>query len=180
MRSDDMQSFYVPRVEPGADVGPAEPSRRPLPRPRVRHAPGNDPKAHLNPVERILLAREILSLYAEARRLLRTAPVTQVVTELRGGTLSSFSDDWNFKEVRLTGLRLATAVTRTLPLLPTDTRCLMRSLVLTGMLARRGVAAPVIIAVKPGGEFGAHAWVEHAGLPLLPTLEDEFHRLVEI
>ena len=77
-------------------------------------------------------------------------------------------------------MRLGRAVTRTLPLLPTESRCLMRSLVLTSLLARRGLPSRVVIGVKSGGEFGAHAWVEHEGEPVLPTDRAEFGRLTEV
>ena len=56
----------------------------------------------------------------------------------------------------------------------------MRSLVLTEMLARRGIYAKVVIGVRPDPSFGAHAWVEVDGQPLLPTEEATYHRLVEI
>ena len=56
----------------------------------------------------------------------------------------------------------------------------MRSLVLTGMLARRGVYATVVIGVRPEPTFAAHAWVEVDGRPLLPDDESIYRRLVEI
>jgi hypothetical protein len=52
--------------------------------------------------------------------------------------------------------------------------------VLTEMLARRGVYAKVVIGVRPEPSFGAHAWVEVDGHPLLATDESEYHRLVEL
>lgn len=80
----------------------------------------------------------------------------------------------------LSGLRLGRAVSRTLRLLPTDSRCLVRSLVLTGLLARRGLSSTLVIGVRPEPEFAAHAWVEHAGEPLLQTGEGRYGRLAEI
>jgi hypothetical protein len=61
----------------------------------------------------------------------------------------------------------------------------MRSLVLTALLSRRGIASTLVIGVRPGGEFGAHAWVEHEGAPLLPSgatgsAETPFERLVVV
>jgi hypothetical protein len=50
----------------------------------------------------------------------------------------------------------------------------------TSLLARRGIASSVVIGVKTEPEFGAHAWVESGGTPLLPPGEGEFTRLVEI
>ena len=46
----------------------------------------------------------------------------------------------------------------------------MRSLVLLRMLARRGVVCRLVIGVRPGETLEAHAWIEHDGHPLLPTL----------
>ena len=88
-------------------------------------------------------------------------------------------------DTRLAGVRLGRAVTRTLRLVPADSRCLMRSLVLTGLLARRGIDSSLVIGVRPEGEFGAHAWVEHDGRPLLPSGatpdgEATFERLVAV
>jgi hypothetical protein len=71
-------------------------------------------------------------------------------------------------------------VGRTLGALPADAQCLTRSLVLTSLLARRGIASSLVIGVKPEPEFEAHAWVESNGTPLLPPNEGEFTRLVEI
>ena len=78
------------------------------------------------------------------------------------------------------GVSLARAVTRTLPLLPADSRCLMRSLVLISLLNRREIGSSLVIGVRPGQRFGAHAWVEVDGRPLLPRGESEFERLVEL
>jgi hypothetical protein len=45
--------------------------------------------------------------------------------------------------------------------------CLTRSLLLEWMLRRRGVAAEMRIGVRlNGGRLDAHAWVEHAGIPV--------------
>ena len=59
---------------------------------------------------------------------------------------------------------------RALVLTPGGTRCLMRSLVLLRLLARRGIGdAELIIAVQPGpAVLDAHAWVELDGRALLP------------
>jgi hypothetical protein len=78
------------------------------------------------------------------------------------------------------GLRLGHAVGRVLVALPTDTRCLARSLVLMRLLATRGVPASLVIGVATEPEFGAHAWVEHGGRPLLPAGGGRFERLLEL
>jgi hypothetical protein len=71
-------------------------------------------------------------------------------------------------------------VTRTLRALPTDSRCLMQSLVLVDILARHGVTTSLVIGVRPGEDFLAHAWVELDGRPLLPPHEHEFSRLTSL
>ena len=71
-------------------------------------------------------------------------------------------------------------VSSVLRLLPTDSRCLVRSLVLTRLLARRDIPSTLIIGVTAAPEFKAHAWVEHAGRPLLPSYGPMFARLVEL
>ena len=76
--------------------------------------------------------------------------------------------------------RLGRAVQLTLRLAPGDTRCLTRSLVLTQLLARRGIPAKLVIGARAKPSFTAHAWVEHAGHPVLPASDDSFGRLVEL
>jgi hypothetical protein len=75
------------------------------------------------------------------------------------------------------GLRLGRAVRLTLRLLPGDTRCLVSSLVLARLLARRGIPFALVIGVDTEGEFEAHAWIEHAGWALLPDLAPRYRRL---
>lgn len=76
-------------------------------------------------------------------------------------------------------VRLGNAVQSTLQLLPLDARCLIRSLVLTRMLARRGIVSTLILGVRAKPEFAAHAWVEREDVALLPTWP-EFHRIAEL
>ena len=76
--------------------------------------------------------------------------------------------------------RLVRAARRTLRLLPADTRCLMESLVVTRLLARRGRDTRLVIGVSPSGTFGAHAWVERDGRPLLPVHRFADGRLAEL
>lgn len=57
--------------------------------------------------------------------------------------------------------RLPRGTVRVLRRLPGDTRCLNQSLVLSALLARRGVASRVVIAIRgPADRVDAHAWVE--------------------
>lgn len=78
------------------------------------------------------------------------------------------------------GLRLGSAVTRTLNTLPTDSRCLAQSLTLLELLARRGISGTLVIGARPRPEFSAHAWVEYKGAPLLEPGEYAEQRLVEL
>jgi hypothetical protein len=122
----------------------------------------------LSPVEKLRLAAEILLAYVRVRWSLRRDSLPGVVSTLRSAPpvhvgvvlLSDPSRD---------GQRLGDAVVRTLSPVPTAARCLVRSLVLLRLLARRGVHGALVIAVQPNEEtaLDAHAWVEVDGHPLL-------------
>jgi Transglutaminase-like superfamily len=143
------------------------------PPPLARRARGE----RLSQAERIRLAGEILTAYIRARRALRRAPVAAVVTSLRSESFHSTPPTADtLEEAR----RLGHAVTRTLTFVPGDTRCLARSLVLTRLLARRGISAKLVIGTRPAPDFLAHAWVEHAGDPVLLPGDGSFGRLVEL
>jgi hypothetical protein len=147
---------------------PADPPAKERPAPR---RPMTTPR-------RAALASEILLTYARVRWLLwRNEHLPTVLAELRGTQVRMSPQD---VPPRLAAVRLGRAVTRTLPLLPTDSRCLMRSLVLTSLLARRGVPSRVVIGVQAGTKFAAHAWVEHDGEPVLPASRDVYGRLLEV
>jgi hypothetical protein len=118
------------------------------------------------------LALEIIWAYVRVRRELRRATLPEALERLRAPGSRAASPE----EIA----RLGRAVRRTLRLLPTDTRCLSQSLVLTALLARRGIPSTLVIGVSPGESFGAHAWVENQGVPLSPPFEAEFQRLVEL
>ncbi len=80
----------------------------------------------------------------------------------------------------LAAARLGYAVSQILRRLPAKSPCLTRSLVLMRLMARRGLEGSLVLGVAHGGEFAAHAWVEHAGAPLLPAYDRMFARLVEL
>lgn len=125
--------------------------------------------------ERRRLLGEILWAYVLVRwRLLRSdLPQTLAAARRRRGPATH-------PELPVASvLRLGQAVQRTLGVLPFDSRCLIRSLVLTHLLARRGLTSIVVFAAKSAPRFEAHAWVEHAGVPVLPT-GTGFHRLTEM
>jgi hypothetical protein len=131
------------------------------------------PRGHgpLGPVSRARLVLEILATYCVVRWQLRGNDVRRVI---RTAAAPARATD------ELAGLRLGYAVSQVLRLLPTESACLMRSLVLMRLLSRRGLACSVVLGVSAGSEFAAHAWVEHGGRALLPTYDRVFTRLVEL
>ena len=126
--------------------------------------------------ERARLAGEILLAYGAATVALRRAPIETALAGLRNVPAGSAARDDALSESR----RLGAAVSRTLRLAPGDTRCLTRSLVLTRLLARRGIASTLVIGTRTKPVFLAHAWVEHARSPVLDPGEGVFARLVEL
>jgi hypothetical protein len=127
--------------------------------------------------ERVGLAWEIVTTYALARRRLRRDGLRPALAALREGAAASASDEREAIEV---GRRLGRAVGRTLGPLPADSRCLMTSLVLTRLLARRGIASDLVISVRPGETLAAHAWLERDGVPLLAPDVPEAGRLTTL
>jgi hypothetical protein len=124
-----------------------------------------------------VLATEILISYVAARRAIARAPLDAMLSGWReagtpgdGVAADPLAEAW----------RLARAVSRTLRLIPADTRCLTRALVLTRVLARRGIPSKLVISAGTEPEFLAHAWVEHAGKPLLWPGDPPLARLVEL
>ena len=118
----------------------------------------------LTNTERALLAAEITAAYVQAQWSLRRAPIADVVKGLRSRSPAPApADPSSLAEAR----RLGRAVARMLSHLPGDTRCLARSLVLTRLLAARGIQARLVIGARTDPEFLAHAWVEHEGDPVL-------------
>lgn len=129
--------------------------------------------------EKVALAGEIVAEYGRVRLLLRRHELPVVLARLRSRRppAPAYADALAGKAA---AIRLGRAIGRTLRYVPGDSRCLVRSLVLTSLLARRGVDVTFHIGVAPGPEFKAHAWVESDGLPLLPPLDAEHERLVEL
>jgi hypothetical protein len=127
------------------------------------------------------LAVEIASLYAQVRARVGHQELEQVVAWLRRarGRRSG-----QLRNGLIHRRRLAAAVARTLDVLPVaDSSCLMRSLVLLGILARRDLATTLVIAVREPTRtvpVDAHAWIEHAGEPLLWPGDDTYWRVVTL
>ncbi len=140
----------------------------------------------LSRLDRVRLALEIVLAYLLAWRALRRAPIASVLATLRapeshGGAGDPGATPGEPADVVLArARRLGRAVSRTLSPLPGDTRCLIRSLVLVRLLARRGVPAKLVIGARTVPEFLAHAWVEYAGDPVLSPGDGSFGRLVEL
>lgn len=128
----------------------------------------------LSPPRKLALAREIVAEYIRVRRLLRRRDLPRTLELIRAVAPPEHTP------VSATDERLAGAVQRTLRRLPADSRCLMQSLVLTRLLARRGREARLVIGVSQAGGFSAHAWVEREGVPLLPAHQQQFGRLAEL
>jgi hypothetical protein len=122
------------------------------------------------------LVVEVSATYARARRELRKRSLPETLATLRAESSRPAEHGTSFGGCAW----LAGVVVRTLRVLPVDDRCLTQSLVLTGLLARRGVATVFVLGVRPGEAFAAHAWVELDGRALLPPRAHEFQRLAEL
>lgn len=126
--------------------------------------------------EKAALAGEILAAYARVRWSLWRNDLRASVTNLRRVQPRRVTSG----DATLLGRQLGSAVVRTLSVLPTDSRCLMRSLVLTRLLARREIDCRFVLGVRSGDEFKAHAWVERHDTPLLAPGDAGFERLLEL
>lgn len=145
--------------------------------PRRRRASGEPRSGRRGQRERVRLIAEVVAAYIQARRELRRAPIETVVARLRSQPSPERSSGSNpLQDAR----DLGWIVTRTLALVPGDTRCLARSLVLTKLLARRGIPAKLVIGARTTPEFFAHAWVEQEGVAVLAPGDATFGRLVEL
>jgi len=131
----------------------------------------------LGTAQRIRIATEIVVSYCAARWWMRLG-FSEAVTAARNVRPSS-RVSLEEGELDAVGIRLGNAVQRTLRALPVDSRCLVTALVLTRMLARRGIESTFVLGVRAQPRFAAHAWVERGPTALLPT-EPEFQRLVEM
>lgn len=124
---------------------------------------------------------EIAHAYRRARPVLDADDLSAALTHARTGSHDQHAGSGlSYEEA----VRIGRAVTRTLDALPfADRRCLTQSIVLLDLLSRRGTRGVLVIGVRAADgreDFGAHAWVELRGRPLLPTHGDDFTRLVEL
>jgi hypothetical protein len=126
-------------------------------------------------VERLELVVEVLVTYVAVRWQVRKRELPAAVAALRAGRRLR-----RLPVVAREPRALAASAERVVARIPGDSRCLMRSLVVLAMLARRGVDARLILAARPAPQFAAHAWVERNGDPLLPTRGFGDARLAEL
>lgn len=135
------------------------------------------------------LLAEIVLAYARAHRELRRAPLATAIERLRTAPAAARLPPASRPDPAARpdaaqelqqARRLGWIVARTLAHLPGDTRCLLRSLVLTRLLAARGISSRLVIGTRTTPEFLAHAWVEHGGEPVLDPGDGSFNRLTEL
>jgi hypothetical protein len=131
----------------------------------------------LTAARRARLGAEIVAAYGRARWQLRRRDLPGTLADLRSCTPERRMEG---EQARAAAMRLAGAAGRVLRLIPADTRCLMRSLVMTRLLARRGVDTKLVLAVRTADGFLAHAWVEVEGEPVLEPASSPFERLAEL
>lgn len=119
----------------------------------------------LRPEERRLFWRALFSLLAVDVGL-RTAGYARVSRWLERDArpLAASGPSADDRETLDTAVWAVAAAARRLPY---TVKCMTRSLVLRRLLARRGVAAELVIGVRHRDDgFSAHAWVERDGRPL--------------
>jgi hypothetical protein len=146
-------------------------------------APGEctleEAKRPLPPLLKVRLAAEVLATYARVRWLVARNDLPTTLEALRGANGIPAPGPGDEELVWEIGQRLGWITSRTLTPVPGDSRCLMRSLVLTRLMARRGIPTTLIIGAQIEQGFQAHAWVERRGLPLLSP-GTGYGRLVEL
>ena len=126
---------------------------------------------------KVRLAVEIALTFIVVRwRMRRQADVEKLTIGLRPGSPEAVIDPDTMRRAKLLGNR----VTLMMRVLPCDTRCLARSLVLIGLLGRRGIVAQLVIGVHPGLLFRAHAWVELSDEALMVPIERGGQRILEV
>jgi len=133
----------------------------------------------LRPLPRLRLAWEVLATYMRVRWVIRDDDAARAVDRLRGRPGSNTVAMKNDGSELLAAWRLSRAMVKVLERLPSDSRCLYRSLTLLTMLQRRGIAQTLVIAVA-ARPFAAHAWVEVGGEAVLPDAEPGYKRLLEL
>jgi hypothetical protein len=127
---------------------------------------------------RLRLVVEVLVAYVELIRVLRTNDLPAMVRRARRPPSRRAARAASGIDPRDAAVRLGFIVQKVLGVLPTDKRCLIRSLVLTRLLSSRAIDHRVVIGVAVEDGFQAHAWVEHANVPVLPA--GRYGRLLDL
>ncbi|MBE2317983.1 lasso peptide biosynthesis B2 protein [Solirubrobacter sp. CPCC 204708] len=118
----------------------------------------------LSTLAKLVLAGEIVGVYARARWLLRSHDAPSTLQRLRSPSRGRRATG---QPPAGLGRHLAWATVKVLAVLPVDDRCLLQSLVLARLMAVRGLAHEVVFSVASGAGFEAHCWVETGGAALL-------------
>jgi hypothetical protein len=133
----------------------------------------------LSPWAKARLSLEVITTYLRVRWAMRgddAEVAVRVIRERAAGDPVEFDAEG---EGLVAAWRLARATRKVLLNLPSDTRCLFRSLTLMSMLERRGISQQLVIAVRPK-PFAAHAWIEVEGQAVLSDADPGYERLLEI
>jgi hypothetical protein len=130
---------------------------------------------------KLALVAEILLAYTVTRWRMPRGDIRNIVSASRSRLARApEGPEQATRETWLLAARLASAVAKTLRILPTDSRCLVQSLVLSRLLSARGIPSTLVIGAHSKPAFLAHAWVEHGGYPLLPREGFDDSRLLEL
>lgn len=119
----------------------------------------------LGPRGRVALMLEVLAAYVPLRRVMLTNDPRAMV--MRARRIKPFPTVMDDAEADRAAVRLGWIVRHVVGILPTENRCLIRSLVLVRLLERRGIDNRLVIGVRDS-RSAAHAWVEHNGKAVLP------------
>ncbi len=133
----------------------------------------------LSPSARAGLVVEVIATYLRVRWSMRREDAERAVQELRAHAAAAGQRFECGDSEFVAAWRLSRAVRKVLERIPGDSRCLFKSLTLTYMLERRGIAQLLVIAVRPQ-PFAAHAWVEVEGETVLPGPDPGYERLLEL
>jgi hypothetical protein len=120
------------------------------------------------------LLLEIVSAYVRLRYAVRHSDVREVLARVR---VDAGPEP---RRPERAAARLARSVHKVCAYAPPKSRCLVESLVLAQLLARRGISSSVVIGVQASGDFAAHAWVELGQHRLLPSGDGSFEPLVRL
>jgi hypothetical protein len=113
-----------------------------------------------------LTAIEVLRLAVWVEAAVRVMPFSRVLERMRRDATAT-SD---LSRTQIEYQRLGRFVAVAYDILPFPATCLRRSLVLHGLLERRGVPSRFCLGVaKSGPTLDAHAWIECAGVTLDPA-----------